>query len=73
MKMILNFISNPTTTYIVSVGDVHDKHIPNMHNARNLKRRQKYVDYVNDKNNIRTKAETWVPGAPEILVIKDDL
>lgn len=35
--MTLNFISNPTLTYIVSVGEVHDKHNPDMHTDRNAK------------------------------------
>jgi len=71
--MILNYVSNPTNTHIVSVGDVHDKHIPKMHDARNEKRRQKLDDYIANKNNIRTKAEAWVPGSSEMLIIDSDL
>jgi hypothetical protein len=44
-----------------------------MHETRNNKRRKKYRDYVDTNNTLWSKTKRWVPGAPEILVITDDM
>lgn len=71
--MILNYSSNPTTINIVSVGPVEDTYDTKMHMDRNSKKADRYAEYKNNDHNLKSKANYWVPGAPQILVIENDL